>query len=91
MAGLGRVRRGRRIWSLLPFFQAALLGGVALAFGDRAVIEACIVCGRRGRAVPRPGQTALANKFLTAEELARPGADVPARRGLLPGLLATYS
>jgi len=46
------------------------LGGFALAVGDRAAIEACIVCGS---AEVEPflalGQMALANKFLTREEL----------------------
>jgi len=68
MAGRGTARRGRPFWSFL--LQAALLGGFALAVGDRTVVEACIVCGS---ADVEPflalGQMALANKFLTREEL----------------------
>jgi hypothetical protein len=53
-------------------FQAALIYGLTLASGDRALVEACIVCGS---AEVEPflylGQMALANKFLTPEELSR--------------------
>ena len=62
----------RSVRASLLLFQAAVIYGLTMATGDRALVEACIVCGS---AEVEPflylGHMALANKFLTPEELSR--------------------